>query len=127
LGYSIKAVRTLEIALPPSSSRPSTTIACTVSSDGFINLYDIVEIHTPTPAEKNSSIPKQIKPLTSYDSKGTRFTCVTLADGELDNVPLENGMQGGESRDSGEDWDGEEDDIWGGVGHEDKDEDEDEE
>jgi len=122
--YRVKAIRTLEIALPASSTHLSTTIACTVSSDGLINIYDIAEIEaevhrtkgsTTQPAEEDSNLPKQIKPLTSYDSKGTRFTCVTLADGDSDNVPQENGEKGPDKDvESEEDWDGD-DSTWGGV------------
>ena len=67
--------------------------------------------------EEESKIPKQIQPLTSYDSKGTRFTCVALADGD---VMKENGKRGkeedgneneNEDEGSGEDWEG----VWGGI------------
>ena len=74
-------MQTLEIALPESSGRISTTLVCTVSSDGFINIYDLASV-------PGSSTPKtEIKPLVSYDSKGTRLTCVTFADGTTESVP----------------------------------------
>ncbi|KAF9565924.1 WD40 repeat-like protein [Agrocybe pediades] len=78
----VKAVQTLEIALPEASGRKSTTIACTVSSDGFVNVYDVAAV-----SKKSESTPQQIKPLGSYDSQGTRLTCVTLADGEVEGQP----------------------------------------
>ncbi|KAF8075163.1 WD40-repeat-containing domain protein [Lyophyllum atratum] len=79
----VKAIQTLQIALPPlpSSERTSTTIACTVSSDGKIHVYDVAMI--PEAGEK-----AEILPVAVYDSKGTRLTCVTLADGELDTAPV---------------------------------------
>ena len=83
----IKGVETLEIGLPRWSSRSSTTIACTVSSDGYINVYDVggeVLDEKTTGAEKSRT---RIEPIARYDSKGTRFTCVALADG-LDDVIL---------------------------------------
>jgi len=87
IGHSnrIKAVQTIGIALPSSSGRTSTIIACTVSSDGNVNLYDIAAIpdHPSTDTPQKT---KQIEPLTTYDSKGTRLTCVTLADGDMDGT-----------------------------------------
>ncbi|KAK7031612.1 glycosyltransferase family 39 protein, partial [Favolaschia claudopus] len=75
----VKAIDTLPIALPPSSSRPSTTIVCTISSDGKIRLYDLAMLPATT---KPGDTVLEISPVTEYDSKGTRLTCVTLADGD---------------------------------------------
>jgi len=110
---------------------------CTVSSDGFINLYDIASV--PTSNEAPPQKPTQIKPLTSYDSKGTRLTCVTLADAdaELSTIPqngkrkrpedVHNDAESEVDNDSGND---EFDEEWEGVGRsqaaEDEAEDEDE-
>lgn len=73
----MKALQTLDIALPPSSGRTSTTIVCTVSSDGKIHIYDLA--HVPSHADKVV----EIAPVAEYDSKGTRLTCVTVGDGEV--------------------------------------------
>jgi len=73
-------VQTLEIALPESSGRLSTTLVCTVSSDGFINIYDLASVPL------SSTQKAEIEPLVSYDSKGTRLTCVTFADGTMESV-----------------------------------------
>ncbi|KAF8159382.1 WD40-repeat-containing domain protein [Crassisporium funariophilum] len=84
----IKAVQTIELALPASSDRKSTIIACTVSSDGYVNIYDMAPVpEHPSESQK----PVQIEPSTTYDSKGTRLTCVTLAEGgeEVGVGPLE--------------------------------------
>ena len=102
--YRIKAVQTIGIALPSSSGRTSTIIACTVSSDGNVNIYDIAEIpdkpSTDTPQEV-----KQIEPLTTYDSKGTRLTCVTLADGDMGIDGTVNGKRKRENEDGNGDED----------------------
>jgi protein MAK11 len=78
----VKAVETLEIALPQSKTsktkRTSTTIVCTISSDGKIFVYDLAAL----PASSSSS-KIQLSPKAEYDTKGTRLTCVTVADGEL--------------------------------------------
>ena len=73
-------MQTLEIALPESSGRLSTTLVCTVSSDGFINIYDLASVPL------SSTQKTEIEPLVSYDSKGTRLTCVTFADGTMESV-----------------------------------------
>ena len=90
--YRIKAIQTIGLALPSSSGRTSTIIACTVSSDGNVNLYDIAAV----PEQPSTDIPqttKQIEPLTTYDSKGTRLTCVTLADGDMEIDSTVNGKR----------------------------------
>jgi len=76
----VKAVETLSIALPKSSKtkRTSTTIVCTVSSDGKIFVYDLAGL----PASSSSS-KIQLSPKAEYDTKGTRLTCVTVADGDV--------------------------------------------
>ena len=58
--------------------------------------------------------PKQIQPLSSYDSKGTRLTCLALADGDLGTNSVEIGKR---KRDEGESDEGEEDfeTNWGGI------------
>ena len=81
----MKAVQTLDIALPEASGRASTTIVCTASSDGFINIYDLASV--PVVADEPSGATK-IEPVVTYDSKGTRLTCVTLADGSVDVTPI---------------------------------------
>ena len=77
---SVKAVDTLKIALPPLSSgkRTATTIASTISSDGKVRVYDLAEVPS-TPEGK----PKELTPIAEYDSKGSRLTCMAMADGEM--------------------------------------------
>lgn len=77
----VKAVETLSIALPESlkSKRTSTTIVCTISSDGKIFVYDMASL--PEPSSSSSKI--EITPKAEYDTKGTRLTCVTVAEGDV--------------------------------------------
>ncbi|KAG6844748.1 hypothetical protein H0H87_004080 [Tephrocybe sp. NHM501043] len=86
----VKAVQTLDITLPPLSEnkissdvpmRRSTTIACTVSSDGMVHVYDIALVPASTSTEM-----VEIAPAAVYDTKGTRLTCITLADGDLESA-----------------------------------------
>ncbi|KAF9067183.1 WD40-repeat-containing domain protein, partial [Rhodocollybia butyracea] len=100
----IKALQTLDISLPSSGSSPtSTTILSTVSSDGNIHIYDLAELEI---AEQ-----KEILPVATYDTKGTRLTCVALGEGELTS---ELGGKRKRERENGE----EEEEEWGGIGEE---------
>ncbi|EGN96892.1 hypothetical protein SERLA73DRAFT_185126 [Serpula lacrymans var. lacrymans S7.3] len=86
VGHSnrVKAVEALAIALPPSenqkSARLSTTIVCTVSSDGKIHVYDLASL----PAHCEEKL--EIHPVAEYDTKGTRLTCMTIAEGEPSEI-----------------------------------------
>jgi protein MAK11 len=54
-----------------------------VSSDGTVNVYDLSLLPSSTPIEA-SGIP-EISPVVTYDSKGSRLTCITLAEGDVDH------------------------------------------
>ena len=64
---------------PTEKPRPTVLIS-SVSSDGLINLYDLESFLTLKPIA-GSEI-RQGSPLASYDTKGSRLTCVFLADGK---------------------------------------------
>ncbi|KAH9987132.1 WD40-repeat-containing domain protein [Russula compacta] len=82
----VKAIDTMRIALP-STLRDSTTILSAASSDGTINVYDLSLLPPPSPVEM-ADIP-EISPVVTYDSKGSRLTCITLADGEMNHPEQE--------------------------------------
>ena len=76
----VKAVETIHIALPKTTpksedARATTTIACTISSDGKIFVYDLAAL----PAETKEKM--QLHPVAEYDTRGTRLTCLTVAEG----------------------------------------------
>ena len=54
-----------------------------MSSDGTVNVYDLSLLPSSTPIEA-SGIP-EISPVVTYDSKGSRLTCITLAEGDVDH------------------------------------------
>lgn len=124
----VKAVDTLSIALPPIEGQPntrtSTILATTISSDGRIRVFDLADVPAgpPSPNEK-----MQLHALVEYDTKGTRLTCMVMAEGE----PAEGegaGVIGKRKRAT--DSDGEEDDSdddLGVTGKDDEWEDEEEE
>lgn len=84
----VKAIQTLEIGLPPACDRTSTTIVATVSSDGKIRLYDMSSIPVITAEEVT-----EIEPVAEYDTKGTRLTCITIADSEVTPSKSTNGKR----------------------------------
>ncbi|EKM50100.1 uncharacterized protein PHACADRAFT_32944 [Phanerochaete carnosa HHB-10118-sp] len=75
----VKAIDALAVALPPASGthRTSTTLVGTISSDGKIRVYDLASM----PVEA-AEAPAELHPLTEYDSKGSRLTCMAMADGD---------------------------------------------
>ena len=85
--HRVKAFQTLALALPDGTQ---TTVVCTVSSDGKLHAYDLGELPAPasTKASKDSEDDAvlEIHPSGTYDSKGTRFTCVTVADGDAEGA-----------------------------------------
>jgi protein MAK11 len=87
----VKALETLTIALPKSlnSKRISTTVICSISSDGKIFLYDLASLPSPSP----SSSKFEITPKAEYDTKGTRLTCITLAEEGEAVTESENGKR----------------------------------
>lgn len=103
----VKAAQVLQIALPSSCDRSSTTIVSTISSDGMIHIYDLAEL----PASEDEK--HQMHPAAVYDTKGSRLTCLALADGEASsNGPSANGKRKRsaddgveDSEDDYEDWD----------------------
>ncbi|KIY70261.1 WD40 repeat-like protein [Cylindrobasidium torrendii FP15055 ss-10] len=100
-GNRVKAIDTLVVAIPSSST---TTVISTVSSDGFIRLFDMSHL---------GKSEKDIQPVAEYDAKGTRFTCVTLADQDAE-TPLTAGKRKRDTKDSDDDEE-DEDDEWKGV------------
>ena len=53
----------------------------TVSSDGWIRLFDLGTLNSLQSTASSKNVP-QLEAIASYDTKGSRLTCCTLADGE---------------------------------------------
>jgi len=79
-GNRVKALDTQKITLPSVKQR-FTTILSSVSSDGTINVYDLSLLPPPSLSEEIDIV--ETSPVVTYDSKGSRLTCVTLADGDV--------------------------------------------
>ena len=62
-------------------------MVCTISSDGRIRLYDLAAL--PHSSQEKT----QLQPVAEYDTKGTRLTCLALADGDLPAGPSTNGKR----------------------------------
>lgn len=141
--YSVKAIDTLQIALPlpspsnssttPTRTETTTTILASASSDGKIHVYDLRSVPLPLQsADISTGIPTQIEPIAEYDTKGTRLTCLTLAgsdssDAETSKGSIVGGKRGREDdeddNDEGDE-DGEEEEEEEGEGEEEEDEEE---
>ncbi|WVQ80447.1 hypothetical protein IAT38_002552 [Cryptococcus sp. DSM 104549] len=71
----IKSISALPFIAPTASGEPRRTVLlASVSSDGLINVYDL--------ALEGFMASEEDGPVASYDTKGTRLTCVTLAEGQ---------------------------------------------
>lgn len=111
--YRVKAIDTIRVALP-STGRDSTTILSSVSSDGTVNVYDLSLLPPPAPIAP-SDIP-EISPVVTYDSKGSRLTCVTLAAGEVDRAEQPSPEKVAKrKRESGSEAEEEEEEEWQGF------------
>ncbi|KAI0831978.1 WD40 repeat-like protein [Trametes gibbosa] len=101
----VKAIDTIRIALPPGSRREFTSLVCTISSDGKVRLFDLAAL--PVSSEEKTLL----EPVTEYDTKGTRLTCLALADGDSDAKLPVNGKR---KREDHEDEDSQEPETeWG--------------
>lgn len=80
-------------ALPFPAPEGPTTLLTTVSSDGFINLYDLRDM----PATPET----ELTPVTSYDTKGSRLTTVFIAEGGVPRPPKKVVKQAEEAKKTG--------------------------
>ncbi|THH12062.1 hypothetical protein EW145_g254 [Phellinidium pouzarii] len=75
----VKAMDILSIAI--TSFHSWTTILCTVSSDGWIRIFDLGALVSPDNKDKNKML-TTLEAIAEYDTKGSRLTCCALADGD---------------------------------------------
>lgn len=75
---SVKMMDLLEVALPHSTvAAPASTIILTsASSDGKINLYDLSKLPSSTSSAASAAAPVEVAPAASFDTDGTRLTCI---------------------------------------------------
>jgi len=79
----VKAVDILTVAIPPyTKAQASATYASTVSSDGFMRVYDLGGVVRGLSTHATEQ-PVIIEAVAQYDTKGSRLTCVTMGDGEM--------------------------------------------
>lgn len=76
--YRVKAISSLSFDKPDSTT-PSILLS-SVSSDGFINLYDVSELYASAVEAKGEKVIEGL-PIGSYDTKGSRLTVCYLAEG----------------------------------------------
>lgn len=115
----VKAIDVLTVTLPSSSpsSPRTTTLVCTASSDGSVRVFDLTDLPTEANGE-NALKPKEIKECASYDSKGTRLTCIAFAEGDGETGEAQAGVKRGrkDADVEEEEDDDDEDEVWGGAG-----------
>lgn len=98
----------LEVALPTSTPTApiSTIIVSTISSDGKINLYDMAllpKLRLANPSTPGSgTAPFDVEPSASYDSDGSRLTCINSI-GMAEVKVIVEGAAGDEEEDDDED------------------------
>ncbi|TKA56464.1 hypothetical protein B0A53_02035 [Rhodotorula sp. CCFEE 5036] len=142
VGHSnrVKMIDFLEVALPTSETS-STIVLTTVSSDGFINLYDLADVQVAiTATENNQEGGVEVEPIGNFDTDKSRLTCVCaigLVDrgGDAGKAGGEDGNgsedeeddEDDEEDDEDEDGEGESEEEFEGFGDEQEDEDEEEE
>lgn len=73
----MKAVDTLLVAVP--EGKKSTTIVATISSDGKILVFDLASLPNEIPEATAEVV--SINAIGEYDTKGSRLTCLSLAEG----------------------------------------------
>lgn len=80
LVYRVKAVDTLLVSIPDTEK--ITSLVATISSDGKILIFDLGSITSDLPVSGEDE-PKvlSITAIGEYDTKGSRLTCLTLAEG----------------------------------------------
>jgi protein MAK11 len=71
----VKAIDLMDITLEGGKTK---TILVTASSDGLINIHDTNVLDGQTTEVKEG--PATFEPIGSYDTSGTRLTCVSFAD-----------------------------------------------
>ncbi|CCM02642.1 uncharacterized protein FIBRA_04746 [Fibroporia radiculosa] len=91
----VKAVEVLSVSLPTAYTiRSWTTLVSTISSDGRVRLYDMASV----PVSTEGKI--QLDAIAEYDTKGSRLTCLTMADGEVVDDANINGKRKRDDEDS---------------------------
>ena len=111
--YSVKALDIQKIALP-STTRRSTTVLSSVSSDGTINVYDLSLLPPPSLSEDIDIV--ETSPVVTYDSKGSRLTCVALADDDAGRLEQPEPTKGAKRvRESDSESSEAEEDEWEGL------------
>ncbi|EJD07517.1 WD40 repeat-like protein [Fomitiporia mediterranea MF3/22] len=99
----VKAIAILGVATPHTApERPWTTIMCTASSDGWIRIFDLIDLDSLDGTETGKDV-KSLNAIAEYDTKGSRLTCCTLADGEIPVSGVTGKRKHGEDEDSDDD------------------------
>lgn len=100
--YSVKAISVVRVL--------NQQIVASISSDGTIKTFSLASLEVPSVAAE----PKQIEPLSSYDTKGSRLTCLTaiaVSDDRTTTAAASIRDEDSDSEDSGSEANDVEDDL----------------
>ena len=75
--YQLLRVKAIDLLTLEPDVSIRKILLVTVSSDGLINLHDTSVLYDHTPSGNDVTT---FKPIGSYDTNGTRLTCVTFAE-----------------------------------------------
>jgi len=78
VSLSVKGID-VHVVESTKDAQTRTVYVCSASSDGFIRLFDLSTV--PQTASPNDE-PVSIECISSYDTQGTRLTCIAFADAE---------------------------------------------
>lgn len=84
----------IAIRIPPYERPQSRTYATTISSDGFVRIYDLDEFVEKTLLKNQVDDECVIlEPIARFDTNGSRLTCLTLANGEMVGSGIKAGVK----------------------------------
>jgi hypothetical protein len=111
--HRVKAISVLRLQLPEDDSKAVKTLFSTVSSDGKINVYDLSTAFTSPTSDVAVAAADAIQPIASYDTKGSRLVCCTMAESSAGHRVVRESAGGDYEVDDDEDGAEGDDDLYG--------------
>lgn len=78
MSYSIKSISALPFTSVSPAGPRRTVLLASASTDGLVNLYDLSRLRTSSPSPTDV---QAAGPVAAYSTKGTRLTCLVIAEG----------------------------------------------
>jgi len=109
----VKAISVLRLRLPDDDAKVVKTLFSTVSSDGKINVHDLSHAFTSASSDVAVSAADAIQPIASYDTKGSRLVCCTMAESSAGHRVVRESAGGDYEVDEDEEGAEGDDDVYG--------------